>query len=65
MTWYEPLLYQFALIYEKVTRIRNQRFDSGRKKSISFTVPTIVVGNLNLGGSGKTPMVEFLIEMYQ
>lgn len=65
MTWYEPLLYPFALIYEKVTRIRNQRFDSGRKKSISFTIPTIVVGNLNLGGSGKTPMVEFLIEMFQ
>lgn len=65
MTWYEPLLYPFALIYDKVTRIRNQRFDNGRTKSISFTVPVIVVGNLNLGGSGKTPMVEHLVEMFQ
>jgi tetraacyldisaccharide 4'-kinase len=65
MTWYEPLLYPFALIYDKVTRIRNQRFDKGRLKSVSFTVPTVVVGNLNLGGSGKTPMVEHLIEMFE
>jgi tetraacyldisaccharide 4'-kinase len=37
-------------------------FDLGMKKSISFCIPTIVVGNLSLGGTGKTPMVEFLIK---
>jgi tetraacyldisaccharide 4'-kinase len=65
MPWYNPLLYPFAIIYDEITKRRNQRFDNGRKKSMSFAVPTIVVGNLNLGGSGKTPMVEYLLEMIQ
>jgi tetraacyldisaccharide 4'-kinase len=65
MPWYNPLLYPFAIIYDEVTKRRNKRFDNGKKKSISFAIPTIVVGNLNLGGSGKTPMVEYLLEMFQ
>jgi len=65
MPWYSPLLYPFSIIYDEVTKRRNKRFDNGQKKSISFAVPTIVVGNLNLGGSGKTPMVEYLLEMFQ
>jgi tetraacyldisaccharide 4'-kinase len=65
MPWYEPLLYPFAFIYDEVTRIRNKRFDKGKKKSVSFPVPIIVIGNLNLGGSGKTPMVEYMVEMFQ
>lgn len=65
MRWYEPLLYPFALVYDLVTRVRNWMFDTGLKKSLNFDVPVIVVGNLNLGGSGKTPMVEYLIECFQ
>lgn len=61
MRIYDPVLYPFAALYEGITRLRNRMFDLGMKKSISFTVPTIVVGNLSLGGTGKTPMVEFLI----
>lgn len=63
MRWYDPLLYPFALIYDGATSVRNRMFDIGKKKSISFLIPTIVVGNLNLGGTGKTPMVEFLISL--
>jgi tetraacyldisaccharide 4'-kinase len=63
MRWYDPLLYPFAIFYDGITSIRNRMFETGKKKSISFLIPTIVVGNLNLGGSGKTPMVEFLIKM--
>jgi tetraacyldisaccharide 4'-kinase len=63
MRWYEPLLYPFAIIYDGITSFRNRMFETGKKKSISFSIPTVVVGNLNLGGSGKTPMVEFLIEL--
>jgi tetraacyldisaccharide 4'-kinase len=65
MPWYNPLLYPLAIIYDEVTKRRNKRFDNGQKKSTFFAVPTIVVGNLNLGGSGKTPMVEYLLEMFQ
>lgn len=62
MRWYDTFLYPFSLMYDGITRYRNSMFDSGRKKSTDFLIPTVVVGNLNLGGSGKTPMVEFLVE---
>lgn len=62
MRWYDPFLYPFSLLYDGVTSYRNSMFDDGRKKSTNFLIPTVVVGNLNLGGSGKTPMVEFLID---
>ncbi|MCS4433556.1 tetraacyldisaccharide 4'-kinase [Aquiflexum gelatinilyticum] len=62
MRWYEPFLYPFSLLYDGITRYRNDMFDTQKKKSTEFLIPTVVVGNLNLGGSGKTPMVEFLIE---
>lgn len=63
MRWYAPLLYPIALLYDGVTRWRNRMFDSGFIKSAEFWVPTIVVGNLSMGGTGKTPLVEFLIEL--
>ncbi|ERM83719.1 hypothetical protein P872_02655 [Rhodonellum psychrophilum GCM71 = DSM 17998] len=63
MRWYDPLLYPIALLYDGVTRLRNGMFDSGQKKSTEFLVPTVVVGNLSMGGTGKTPLVEFLIEL--
>ncbi|MCL6258298.1 tetraacyldisaccharide 4'-kinase [Aquiflexum sp. TKW24L] len=62
MRWYVPLLYPLSRIYDGITRYRNKMFDSGKKRSTEFLIPTVVVGNLNLGGSGKTPMVEFLVE---
>lgn len=63
MRWYDPFLYPFAVLYEGVTRYRNKMFDLGKLKSTTFQIPTVAVGNLNVGGSGKTPMVEFLIEL--
>ena len=57
-----PFLYPFSLLYDAVTRLRNRMFDLGLKKSCEFEVPTIVVGNISWGGTGKTPMVEFLIK---
>jgi len=62
MRLYDPVLYPFALLYDGITRLRNKLFDIGSKKSVVFTIPTIVVGNLSIGGTGKTPMIEFLIE---
>lgn len=62
---YDPILYPFSLLYDGITRFRNRLFDIGKKKSVSFAVPTVVVGNLSLGGTGKTPMVEFLIAHFK
>ncbi|REG88332.1 tetraacyldisaccharide 4'-kinase [Algoriphagus antarcticus] len=63
MRWYAFLLYPIALLYDLVTRLRNWFFDLGWLKSVSSPIPSIVVGNLSVGGTGKTPMVEFLIRM--
>ena len=65
MRLFDPVLYPFSWLYEGVTRLRNRMFDLGMKKSILFDVPTIVVGNLSWGGTGKTPMVEFLIRQFK
>jgi tetraacyldisaccharide 4'-kinase len=63
MSWFDPLLYPFSLLYDFSTRFRNWMFDVGFKKEIVFSIPTIVVGNLSMGGTGKTPFVELLIRI--
>ncbi len=63
MRLYAFLLYPFSVVYDLVTSLRNELFDVGWKKSVPSPIPTIVVGNLSVGGTGKTPMVEFLIRL--
>jgi tetraacyldisaccharide 4'-kinase len=57
------LLLPFAIIYGMVTAFRNLLFDKDLFKSTSFQVPVIVVGNLSVGGTGKTPQIEYLIRL--
>lgn len=57
------LLFPLAVIYDVVTTIRNFFFDVGIFKSTSFQIPVIVVGNLSVGGTGKTPQIEYLIRL--
>jgi len=52
----------FSLIYGAVTEIRNSFFDLGILKTKSFDLPIISIGNLAVGGTGKTPHTEFLIQ---
>ncbi len=56
------LLLPFALLYGFIITIRNWLFDKKIIKSATFNFPLICVGNLAVGGTGKSPMVEYLIE---
>ena len=63
MKMFRFLLFPFAIIYDVITRIRNFCFDAGIFKETSFKIPIIVVGNLSVGGTGKTPQIEYLIRL--
>ncbi|WP_338039028.1 tetraacyldisaccharide 4'-kinase [Maribacter litopenaei] len=57
------LLFPFSLIYALVVYLRNFLFDISVLSSQKFDVPIVCIGNLSVGGTGKTPMTEFLIEL--
>jgi tetraacyldisaccharide 4'-kinase len=56
------LLLPFAVLYWFIIAIRNWLYNTGIKRSLSFGLPVICVGNLSVGGTGKSPMVEFLVK---
>ena len=64
MSWWQVLLFPFAVIYDLITRFRNHLYNIGSKKSFEFEANVIAVGNLAVGGTGKTPMVAYLIEFF-
>ncbi|WP_338035221.1 tetraacyldisaccharide 4'-kinase [Lacinutrix himadriensis] len=55
------LLFPVVPIYYLVTWLRNVFYDRGIFKSKSYDFPVLAVGNLSVGGTGKTPMIEYLI----
>ena len=57
------LISPFALIYRVVTGIRNKLFDVRILRSKQFSMPIIGIGNITVGGTGKTPHTEYLIEL--
>ncbi len=57
--WLRPLSWLYGL----GVGFRNMMFDIGVLKSQSFDVPVISVGNITVGGTGKTPHVEYLVEL--
>ena len=59
--WLQPLSWFYGL----GVRFRNTLFETGFLKSRSFSIPVISVGNITVGGTGKTPHVEYLIRLLQ
>lgn len=56
------MLIPFALLYGFITWSRNFLYNAGILKSKSYDFPVICVGNLNAGGTGKSPMIEYLLK---
>ena len=59
------ILFPFSLIYGLIIYVRNYFFDKGIYKSRKFDVATVCVGNITVGGTGKTPFTEFLVSQLQ
>ena len=63
MSKIRKILYPLSLLYGEVVNARNKAYEKGVLNSTSFTIPTIVVGNLNVGGTGKSPQIEYLVRL--
>ena len=59
------LLYPLSLLYSIYTSFRNLLFDFGLIDSIEYKIPTIGIGNLSTGGTGKSIIVDYLIERFK
>jgi len=58
------IFFPFAILYTIITSVRNSLFNLKFYKSKKFKIPLIGVGNLSTGGTGKTPMVEYIFKVF-
>lgn len=63
MSW-RILLWPLSLPYMFILALRNKAFDLGWLKSEKYSLPIISVGNISTGGTGKTPMTEFILAYF-
>lgn len=63
MKFLKILLFPFSILYGLILAIRNRLYDWGIFASTEFNIPIISVGNLSVGGTGKTPHIEYLIRL--
>lgn len=59
------ILLPISLIYWAIVRFRNILYDKQILKSTAFDIPTIVIGNLAIGGTGKSPMTEYIVRLLE
>ena len=59
------IVFPLSLIYSWIAAFRNFMYDKGWFTSEKYSFPVICVGNLSVGGTGKTPMIEYLIRLLQ
>ncbi|SFG94980.1 tetraacyldisaccharide 4'-kinase [Pedobacter insulae] len=57
------LLFPISIFYGIITLLRNKLYDWGIFKSTKFDLPIICIGNLAIGGAGKTPTTEYLVKL--
>ncbi len=65
MKWLRLILFPFSMIYYLITLTRNKMYDNGMLSSKKYDFPIICVGNLSTGGTGKSPMTEYLIRLFK
>lgn len=65
MKWYNWILFPISLVYWIITSIRNIFFEIGIFKENKFNIPIIGVGNITVGGTGKTPHSQYISELLQ
>ncbi len=59
------IFFPIVPVYYLITSLRNKLFDLNLLKSKSYNIPIICVGNLSVGGTGKSPMIEYLVRLLQ
>lgn len=57
------LLFPFSILYGGIVLLRNWAYDNQLYKSTSFRFPVVVIGNLAVGGTGKSPMTEYVLRL--
>ena len=63
MKLFQKILFPFSIVYGSITATRNYFYDRGWLESKTYDKPIICVGNLSTGGTGKSPMIEYLISI--
>lgn len=63
MKFLRLLAFPLSIVYGIITWLRNKLYDTGIFRSASFGLPVISVGNLSVGGTGKTPHIEYLVRL--
>ena len=65
MKWYNWILLPISLVYWIITSTRNLFFEIGIFKQNKFNIPIVGVGNITVGGTGKTPHSQYISELLQ